>query len=260
MRGHRPGQVCQPTLTPAYLRRGARGALLLALMLVAALVAGCRAPAPPQPAATPAASPTAAIAARAEATATAPPTPTASPTASLTATSTPTRPPTATATASPTPPPPTSTPAPEPTATATATATATLNPTATPSRAPTLTRPPPPPTAPPYRFLPAGPAQPDLSHPCPGCPLAPAFIVGRVVDAAGNPLAGVRLVCYNEWHRYPVIASKDGGEYDFNITQADTTWYVVVLDENDAPLSPEAPVPFRVDESCRYILDWRRAD
>lgn len=80
------------------------------------------------------------------------------------------------------------------------------------------------------------------------------------MDAAGVPLAGVRLVCYNEWYRYPVVASKGGGEYDFNITQADTTWYVIVLNEADEPISPEAPVPFKVSESCRYILNWQRID
>lgn len=79
------------------------------------------------------------------------------------------------------------------------------------------------------------------------------------MDAAGNPLAGVRLVCYNEWHRYPVVASKGGGEYDFNINQAETTWYVVVVDETDQPISPEAAVSFNPAESCRYILNWQQA-
>ena len=84
--------------------------------------------------------------------------------------------------------------------------------------------------------------------------------MGRVVDAAGNPLAGVRLVCYNEWHRYPVVASKAGGEYDFVISQAETTWYVTVLNQADQPVSPEAAVAFDPDQACRYILDWRRVD
>jgi hypothetical protein len=66
-----------------------------------------------------------------------------------------------------------------------------------------------------YRFRPLGPAQPDLSQPCPGCPRAPGYIVGRVVNAAGQPLPGVRLVCYNEWYRYPVVGTKGSGEYDF---------------------------------------------
>jgi hypothetical protein len=84
--------------------------------------------------------------------------------------------------------------------------------------------------------------------------------VGHVSNASGHPLAGVRLVCYNEWHRYPVVASKGGGEYDFPIIQADTTWYVFVVDQNDQPISAKVPVPFRLEESCRYILDWRRRD
>jgi hypothetical protein len=104
------------------------------------------------------------------------------------------------------------------------------------------------------------PAQPDPAHPCPSCPRAPAYIVGYITDAAGNPLAGVRLVCYNDWHRYDVVASKGGGEYDFPIAQADTTWYVVVLDQSDQPISPAAPVTVNLTESCRYILNWQRVD
>lgn len=67
-------------------------------------------------------------------------------------------------------------------------------------------------------------------------------------------------MCYNEWHRYSVVASKGGGEYDFAIIQADTTWTVVVLDEADWPISPEVPVPFCLQDACRYILDWQRTD
>ena len=82
--------------------------------------------------------------------------------------------------------------------------------------------------------------------------------MGRVVDAGGNPLAGVRLVCYNEWHRYPVVASKGGGEYDFIIIQADATWYVVVLDQADQPISAEVAVHVDLNQSCRYVLDWQQ--
>ncbi len=111
-----------------------------------------------------------------------------------------------------------------------------------------------------YRFMPAGPPRSDPSHPCPACPFAPAYIVGRVVDAAGNPLSGVRLVCYNDWHRYPVVASKESGEYDVALTQGETTWFVVILDQADRPISPVVAVPFDPGEACRYILDWRRVD
>jgi hypothetical protein len=111
-----------------------------------------------------------------------------------------------------------------------------------------------------YRYLPLGPAQPDLSQPCPGCPRAPGYIVGRVIDADGLPLAGVRLVCYNDWHRYPVVGTKGGGEYDVPILQAEATWYVVVLDQADQPISPEAPINFNPLEACWYRLDWQRTD
>ena len=46
----------------------------------------------------------------------------------------------------------------------------------------------------------------------------------------------------------------------FPITQADTTWYVVVLDQSDQPISPAAPVTVTLVESCRYILNWQRVD
>jgi hypothetical protein len=111
-----------------------------------------------------------------------------------------------------------------------------------------------------YRYRPIGPAQPDLSQPCPGCPRAPGYIIGQVVDAGGQPLAGVRLVCYNEWHRYPIVGTKGGGGYDFPILQAEATWYVAILNEADQPISPEAPVHFNPLEACWYRLDWQRID
>jgi hypothetical protein len=81
-----------------------------------------------------------------------------------------------------------------------------------------------------------------------------------VLDAAGQPLAGVRLVCYNDWHRYPVVGSKGSGEYDFPVLQTEATWYVVVLDEADQPLSQPAAVNFNPSEACWYRLDWQRVD
>jgi hypothetical protein len=169
---------------------------------------------------------------------------------------------------------PTETPSPTATSTATPTLTATPNPTDTPTmtQMPTATSTfTPMPTSTPvlptdtptpsYQFLPDGPARPDMSHPCPGCPRAGAYIIGTVRDAGGNPLGGVRLVCYADWHRYPVVGSKGGGEvgqYDCRIDQANATFYVVVLDETDRPISPEAAVDFDLLVSCRYIQDWRR--
>lgn len=245
------------------MRQGPWFPILIVLVLAAGLGAGCTA--------TPGLSPTAASTPQ-PLPATTSPTPRA-PDISAPATLTPTFAPAPTDTATPTPLPPTATetstatPSPQP-------PTATDVPTSTPSPVPptptvtpapsatTLPTPAPPPTAAasPYRFLPVGEAQPDPSHPCPSCPHAPAYIVGRVVDAAGRPLANVRLLCYNEWHRYPIVASKAGGEYDFAIIQAETTWHVVVLDQADQPISPEVAVHFDPHETCRYLLDWRRSD
>jgi hypothetical protein len=70
----------------------------------------------------------------------------------------------------------------------------------------------------------------------------------------------VRLLCYNEWHRYPVVSSKSTGEYDFPVSQAAMTWYVLVLDPADQTISAEVPVNFDPGESCRYLLDWQRID
>ncbi|MEA3335460.1 MAG: hypothetical protein U9R25_06080 [Chloroflexota bacterium] len=166
----------------------------------------------------------------------------------------------------------------------TSTATSPPAPTPTPTQAPTFTPSPVPPSvtptatdvslpatpvptftpAPPQpparRFAAIGSAQPDFSHPCPGCPKAHGYITGRVVDVAGNPLSGVRLVCFNDWHRYPVVASKGGGEYDFPILQAEAVWFVVVVDEHDQPLSEEVPVRFNPQEACWYRLEWQRTD
>ena len=228
------------------------------LALAVLLIAGCQSPPTQAPATVLPASTQAAVQVPSPQ-----PTPTATVTATATLTQTPTEMPT---------PLPTDTPIPVlPTETPTATHTPSPlppTPTATPTRVPpteipalTATARPPAPTATSaYRFLPVLPARPDPSHPCPSCPKAPAYIVGNVTDAGGNPIPGVRLVCYNDWHRYDVVATKGGGEYDFMIIQADTTWNVVVVDGSDQPISPAAPVTVTLVESCRYILNWQRVD
>jgi hypothetical protein len=119
---------------------------------------------------------------------------------------------------------------------------------------------PPSPTPNTYRFLPAGPAYADPGKGCPGCPKAPIYIAGRVTDAFGTPLAGVRLVCYNDWYRYPVVLSKVSGEYDFAIIQAEATWFVEVVDTTGTPISPQAAVQIDPAEACWLRLDWQRID
>ena len=228
--------------------------LWLGLALVALLIGGCR-PSPTQAPTPMLSAPTQALGRVGSPPAT--PTPIATPTPRPTDTTSPLP------TDMPTPVSPTETPTPNPTPSPlppTLAATRTpIPPTQALASTATLRPPTPTPTSS-YRFLPSLPAWPDPSHPCPSCPKAPAYIVGWVTDAAGNPLAGVRLVCYNDWHRYDVVASKGGGEYDFLIIQADTTWYVVVVDQNDQPISPAAPVTVSLVESCRYVLNRQRVD
>ena len=210
------------------------------------------------------------------------PTPSATPGPSLTPTASPTpQPPSPTPTVSATPQPPSPTATavpPSETDTPTPTLTPTPSPSATPSPAPTLTATPSPSPAPAatatpestapsseggqpgHHYLPMGEAGPEPGHPCPGCQHAPGYIIGNVFDAGGRPLCGVRVVCYNDWYRYPVVGTKGGGEYDIMVLQAEATWYVVVLDEADQPISPEAPVHFNPIEACWYRLNWQRTD
>ena len=246
----------------------ARAALLLALVTL--LASGCSTPlagSSTTPSATASPQQPTALAAVDTATATEPPKPTATPLATATPTvtqtplpsHTPARP-TFTATAIP------------PTATATSTRTPTAAPPIpswTPSAPPAVSPPPPtpvPPTALPsptpsiYRFLPAGPAYPDPGKGCPGCPRAPIYIAGRVTDAYGNPLAGVRLICYNDWYQYPVVLTKVGGEYEFAIIQAEATWFLEVLDASGTPISPQAAVQIDPAEACWIMQDWQRVD
>jgi len=44
------------------------------------------------------------------------------------------------------------------------------------------------------------------------------------------------------------------------VAQGNTTWYAVVVDQADQPISPEVAVRFDPQETCRYILDWRRVN
>lgn len=50
------------------------------------------------------------------------------------------------------------------------------------------------------------------------------------------------------------------GEYDLLIVQADTNWYVVVLEQSDRADQPRRPGDGELAESCRYILNWPRVD
>lgn len=144
----------------------------------------------------------------------------------------------AASTDTPTPPRPTPTPAP---------------PTPTPTAAPTLQ------TGPAYQFLPAGPVRHTVGD-CPG-----PSIRGTVRDAAGNPLAGVRLWRYDQWGNEHTVESKSGevdrGQYDFPLGDTPNVHYVQVVDSSGAPISPSVEVQHRQgdapDATCHW-LDWVR--
>lgn len=112
-----------------------------------------------------------------------------------------------------------------------------------------------------YPFQPAGPVR----HTIDGC--AGPSIRGTVYDAAGAPLAGVRLWLYDQWANTAYAETKSGaadfGQYDFPIfTNDPIIFYVAVLAPDGAPASPTVEVYHRQGPqqaaNCHW-LDWRRS-
>lgn len=109
-----------------------------------------------------------------------------------------------------------------------------------------------------YQYVQDGPVRPDTRRGCMG-----GSIFGYVRDTEGHPLEGVRVKVYNEW--YTTIsgpskpkAAPDAGFYDVILSVAPTTWYVVVVNGRNQPLSQVVTVtPARAD-TCHYQVDWRR--
>lgn len=137
-------------------------------------------------------------------------------------------------------------------------ATATAAPTRTP--APSTTTPVPPAPAP------GGSTQPpytmsELRHDnaCPG-----EYIMGEVIDAAGQPLAGVRIIGVDQWGNFMQAVTKAGqidyGRFDFPIADDGREYYLTVVDEEGAPLSFSVTIPHRMGElseaACHYIT-WQ---
>lgn len=115
--------------------------------------------------------------------------------------------------------------------------------------------------APAYPFQPAGPVR----HTTDGC--AGPSIRGTVYDAAGAPLAGVRLWLYDQWANTAYAETKSGaadfGQYDFPIfTNDPIIFYVAVLAPDGTPASPTVEVYHRQGPqqaaNCHW-LDWRRS-
>jgi hypothetical protein len=146
------------------------------------------------------------------------------------------------------------------TATALPSPTATVkgaNPTKTPKPKKTVTPVPPTATVPEvssYAFRLAGPPSPEHEVSC-------CYVVGTVRDAAGNGIPGVLVKAFNEWIQLPPSETKAGGEagqYDIPLGMDKVTWYVLVVDANGNPLSPQASLAFDPAVAPRVRVDWNK--
>ncbi len=103
-------------------------------------------------------------------------------------------------------------------------------------------------------------AQPVTHHrDCPG-----NYIIGRVLNAAGGPVAGVRLAMVDEWGNRAEAISKSGasdyGNYDFLLNPFANRYTVTVVDGSGRPISP----PVTVDHlqgaggnaPCHTVIWW----
>jgi penicillin-binding protein 1C len=114
----------------------------------------------------------------------------------------------------------------------------------------------------------SGPAQPGsygLAEPashhdtCPG-----NYIIGQVLDAAGAPVAGVRITLVDQWDNRADAWSKDSagdyGRYDFPINFFPNQYTLVIVDGAGNPLSPPVVVDHLQgsggDAPCHSVI-WR---
>lgn len=109
-----------------------------------------------------------------------------------------------------------------------------------------------------YQYMQDGPVRPDTVRGCRG-----GSIFGYIRDAEGHPLEGVRVKVYNEW--YTTIsgpskpkAAPDAGFYDVILNAVPTTWYVVVVNGGNQPISQVVTVTPAGVDTCHYQVDWRR--
>lgn len=132
--------------------------------------------------------------------------------------------------------------------------TAALGSPATPAPAATLLPEPSPAPGADYPFMLAGPLRSGND----GC--AEASIRGSVRDAAGAPLAGVRLWRYDQFGNEEVIESlagdADRGQYAFSIGDAANIHFVQVIDAGGAIISPVMQIGHRQGEAADALCHW----
>ena len=104
------------------------------------------------------------------------------------------------------------------------------------------------------RYVLAGPVEHHSS--CPG-----NYIVGRVLNREGGPVAGVRIVLQDEWDNRAETVSKEGqadyGMYDFPIHSFANRYTLVVTDGAGVPIS--APVVIdhlRENDAPCHTVNW----
>lgn len=132
--------------------------------------------------------------------------------------------------------------------------TAALGSPATPAPAATLLPEPSPAPGADYPFMLAGPLRSGND----GC--AEASIRGSVRDAAGAPLAGVRLWRYDQFGNEEVIESlagdADRGQYTFSIGDVANIHFVQVIDAGGAIISPVIQIDHRQGEAADALCHW----
>jgi hypothetical protein len=90
---------------------------------------------------------------------------------------------------------------------------------------------------------------------CPG-----SYILGRITDARGGPLANVRLKLSDEYGNQQTQISKaaasEVGRYDFPLFGAPRRFYLSVVDAQGRPLSPEIEIPHGVGVASQATCHW----
>jgi len=90
---------------------------------------------------------------------------------------------------------------------------------------------------------------------CPG-----SYILGRITDARGGPLANVRLKLSDEYGNQQAQISKaaasEVGRYDFPLFGAPRRFYLSVVDAQGRPLSPEIEIPHGVGAASQATCHW----
>ncbi len=89
------------------------------------------------------------------------------------------------------------------------------------------------------------------------------YILGRVVNRDGGPVAGVRVMVVDEWGNRIEVVSKagatDAGQFDFPLyNDRPRDFFLSLLDGAGNPISPTVPVPHHkgvaVNTGCHFVV------